>query len=231
MGVRPSIQNPFLYEEANVRGTLNLLDLSKSAGVENFVLTSSSSVYGNSTRFPFREDDSVVSTAQSHLMRQLKKQLRSWAITYHHLYQLNVNVIRPFTVYGPRGRPDMAPWLFLKAALEGKPIRRFGDGSTRRDYTFVGDFVAGFVAAIDCPLGYEIFNLGNSETVSLSEALDIISRVSGKKLQIIQEPPQAGDVDITFADISKARQKLNYDPKNGSRACMTQFLWLRENQV
>lgn len=210
-GVRPSIQDPFIYEEANVKGTLNLLSLASKNKIKNFVLTSSSSVYGNSTAVPFKENDSATDLPISPYAAT-KKATEVLAYTFHHLYDLNVNVIRPFTVYGPRGRPDMAPWLFLQSAFTGKPIRKFGDGSTRRDYTFIGDFVQGFVSAIDRPLGYEIFNLGNSQTVSLNEAIETIEKVSGKKLNIIQEGKQPGDVDITFADISKAKEKLGYNP-------------------
>ena len=171
-GVRPSIEQPFIYEEANIKGTLNLLELARHSQVENFVLTSSSSVYGNSTAIPFKEDDSATDRPISPYAAT-KKATELLAYTYHHLYGLSVNVIRPFTVYGPRGRPDMAPWLFLEAAIKGTAIKKFGDGSTRRDYTFIDDFVKGFVAAIDRPFGYEIFNLGNSATVSLNEFLDI----------------------------------------------------------
>jgi UDP-glucuronate 4-epimerase len=211
-GVRPSILDPFIYEQANVKGTLNLLSLAAKNKITNFVLSSSSSVYGNSTQVPFKEDDSATDLPISPYAAT-KKSTEVLAYTFHHLYDLNVNVIRPFTVYGPRGRPDMAPWLFLKSAFSGQAIRKFGDGSTRRDYTFIADFVEGFIAAIDRPLGYEIFNLGNSQTVSLNEAIEVIEKVSGKKLNIIQEGKQPGDVDITFADISKAKDKLGYNPQ------------------
>ena len=211
-GVRPSIQDPFIYEEANVKGTLNLLSLASKNKVKNFVLTSSSSVYGNSINVPFREDDSATDLPISPYAAT-KKATEVLAYTFHHLYGLNVNIVRPFTVYGPRGRPDMAPWLFLQSAFNGNPIRKFGDGSTRRDYTFIADFVKGFIAAIDIPLGYKIFNLGNSQTVSLNEAIETIEKVSGKKLNIIQEGKQPGDVDITFADTSKAKNLLDYNPQ------------------
>lgn len=211
-GVRPSIEDAFIYEQANVAGTLNLLECARHSKIENFVLTSSSSVYGNSTAVPFREDDNATDRPISPYAAT-KKACEVLGYTYHHLYGLNVNVVRPFTVYGPFGRPDMAPWIFMKSALRGKPIRKFGDGTSRRDYTFIGDFVSGFVAAIDRPFGYEIFNLGNSATVSLNEAIEIIERISGKKLEIINEPMQPGDVNLTNADISKARTKLGYDPK------------------
>lgn len=221
-GVRPSISDPFLYQKTNVEGTLNLLEVSRRHNVENFVLTSSSSVYGNSTRVPFREDDSATDTPISPYAAT-KKATEVLGYTYHHLYGLNVNVVRPFTVYGPRGRPDMAPWLFMEAALNGTPIRKFGEGNTRRDYTFIGDFASGFLNAIDRKLGYEIFNLGNSDTVSLNEALSVIAEVTGRDLKIEEHPMQPGDVEITNADVSKARRLLDYDPKTSFKEGMTIF--------
>jgi len=221
-GVRPSIQDPLLYEEANVRGTTTLLEVARHHGVENTVVTSSSSVYGNSTRIPFREDDSATDRPISPYAAT-KKATEVAAFSYHHLYGMNINVVRPFTVYGPRGRPDMAPWLFLESALKGTPIKRFGDGSTRRDYTFIRDFASGFVNAIDRSFGYEIFNLGNSATVSLRDALEIVSRVSGRELVIEEHPPQPGDVEVTNADISKAQQLLDYKPTTSFEEGMREF--------
>jgi UDP-glucuronate 4-epimerase len=230
-GVRPSIEDPYIYQHANDQGSLALLDAARLASVECFVLTSSSSVYGNSTHIPFREDDSATDRPISPYAAT-KKATEVMGYTFHHLYKLNVNVIRPFTVYGPRGRPDMAPWLFLKAALEGRTIRKFGDGSTRRDYTYIGDFASGFVSAIDRPNGYQIFNLGNSATVSLNEALDVVSKVSGKSLSIEQLPPQPGDVDLTNADISKAREMLGYQPKTSFLEGMSHFAeWFKATRL
>lgn len=221
-GVRPSIEDPYVYEDSNVRGTLNLLEASRKAKVENFVLTSSSSVYGNSTQIPFREDDSATDRPVSPYAAT-KKATEVLGHTYAHLYKLPVNVIRPFTVYGPRGRPDMAPWLFLESALRGRSIKKFGDGSSRRDYTFIGDFAQGFVNAIDRVFGYEIFNLGNSATVSLNDAISTIEEVTGKSLKIEQYPAQPGDVDLTNADISKARTLLDYNPQTSFKEGMQIF--------
>lgn len=227
-GVRPSIEDPYIYEESNIKGTLNLLEASRRAGIENFVLTSSSSVYGNSTQIPFREDDSATDKPVSPYAAS-KKATEVFGHTYSHLYKLPVNVVRPFTVYGPRGRPDMAPWLFLESALRGKPIKKFGDGSTRRDYTFIDDFAVGFVNAIDRVFGYEIFNLGNSATVSLNEAIQTIEEVTGKRLIIEQLPPQPGDVDLTNADITKARKLLDYSPQTSFKEGMKLFrAWFHE---
>ena len=221
-GVRPSIEDPYIYSSANVNGTLTLLEVARTHNVENTVITSSSSVYGNSTRIPFREDDSATDRPISPYAAT-KKATEVMSYTYHQLYGMNINVVRPFTVYGPRGRPDMAPWLFLSAARNGKPIKKFGTGETRRDYTFVRDFTQGFVSAIDRPLGYEIFNLGNSLTVSLNEVLEIIERVAGKKLVIEQFPSQPGDVDLTNADVSKAKKLLGYAPSTSFEQGMREF--------
>jgi UDP-glucuronate 4-epimerase len=227
-GVRPSIADPFLYQQANIEGTLNLLQGAVGKGIENIVVTSSSSVYGNSRAIPFREDDTATDRPISPYAAT-KKATEVLSYTYHSLYGLNINIVRPFTVYGPRGRPDMAPWLFIESALQGRTIRKFGDGTTRRDYTFIEDFVRGFVNAIDRTFGYEIFNLGNSATVSLDEALNIVREVTGKELQIEQLPPQPGDVEVTNADISKARKLLDYDPKTSFRDGMARLCeWYRE---
>jgi UDP-glucuronate 4-epimerase len=221
-GVRPSIQDPYLYQEANVRGTLNLLQACVGKGVQNVVVTSSSSVYGNSRAVPFREDDTATDRPISPYAAT-KKATEVLGYTYHNLYGLNVNVVRPFTVYGPRGRPDMAPWLFIESAVKNRAIKKFGDGTTRRDYTFIADFVRGFVAAIDRPYGYEIFNLGNSATVSLNEAIGIVRDITGKDIQIEQMPMQPGDVELTNADISKAKKMLDYNPATSFRDGMRGF--------
>ncbi len=228
-GVRPSIKDPLLYEEVNIKGTLNILEIAKSQAVENFVLASSSSVYGNSKAVPFKEDDSATDRPISPYAAT-KKGCEALAATYAHLYNIPLTVIRPFTVYGPRGRPDMAPWLFLECAIRNREISKFGDGTTRRDYTFIGDFVKGFISAIDTPRNFDIYNLGNSSTVSLNEAIEIIERVTNKKLQIKQLPMQPGDVEITNADISKAKRDLAYDPQVSFEEGMTIFYnWYKES--
>ncbi len=231
-GVRPSISDPMLYQEVNVRGTLNLLELARIAKVQNFVLTSSSSVYGNSTQIPFKEDDSATDKPISPYAAT-KKASEVLGHTYSSLYGLQITVVRPFTVYGPRGRPDMAPWLFLKAALCGNAISKFGDGSTRRDYTYIDDFVSGFIGAlnyINNESKFNIFNLGNSATVSLNEAIETIEKVTDKKIKINQLPMQPGDVNLTNADISKAKEAFGYDPKTSFSEGMGEFFnwWKKE---
>jgi UDP-glucuronate 4-epimerase len=211
-----------------VGGTLNLLEAARRAPVENFVLASSSSVYGDSSRVPFREEDSATDRPVSPYAAT-KKSAELLAHVYHRLYGLMVNVVRPFTVYGPRGRPDMAPWLFVAAAVAGRRVKRFGDGTSARDYTYIDDFVQGFLAALDRPCGYEIFNLGNSTVVPLNEAIDTIAGIHGRRVEIEQLPEQPGDVRRTQADISKARRLLDYNPQTSFRDGMTRFYaWYRQ---
>lgn len=221
-GVRPSLSDPFLYERVNVLGTLNLLELSRLFAVKNFVFASSSSVYGGNDKVPFSEDDPVDNPVSPYAAT--KKSGEILCYTYHHLYGLNVSCLRFFTVYGPRGRPDMAPYLFTKWILEGKPIRRFGPGSSRRDYTFVKDIVSGILAALDKDLPFEIFNLGNSATVELNRFIEVIEGILGKKAVIEQYPEQLGDVPVTFADISKAEKLLGYSPSTKIEQGMRIFI-------
>ncbi len=221
-GVRPSIKDPGLYVRANVVGTLNLLECAKETGCENFVMTSSSSVYGNSKQIPFREDDAATDRPVSPYAAT-KKACEVLCHSYHCIHGMNTTIIRPFTVYGPRGRPDMMPWVFMESMLKGLPIERYGDGTTRRDYTFIDDFVKGFVPAIERPLGYDIFNLGNSQTVALNDAIAAISETAGMKPVIRQLPMQPGDVEVTYADITKAREKLGYNPSTSFKEGMRKF--------
>jgi UDP-glucuronate 4-epimerase len=210
-GVRPSIEDPFIYEHSNIKGTMNLLELAKENNIENFVLTSSSSVYGDRSKIPFVEDEDTSKAISPYAAT--KKACEVMAYTYHHLHNLNVNIIRPFTIYGPRGRPDMAPYLFTQKILFGETIKKFGDGTSQRDYTYIDDFVLGFVNAIDRPLGYEIFNLGNENPVSLNEFISTIESITGKTAIFNQMQMQPGDVKTTYANIDKAKKLLDYNPK------------------
>jgi UDP-glucuronate 4-epimerase len=210
-GVRPSIENSHIYEHSNIKGSLNILDIAKNHNIENTVLTSSSSVYGNSTDIPFHEKQNVDFPISPYAAT--KKSMELLAHTYSHLHGMNINIIRPFTIYGPRGRPDMAPFLFPMWIEQGKAIKKFGDGTSMRDYTYIDDFVKGFISALDTPLGYEIFNLGNSTPVSLNEFIETIEKIVGKKAQINQLSMQPGDVEMTYADTSKAERLLGYKPE------------------
>ncbi len=227
-GVRASIENPFIYQETNVKGTLNMLELAGKYGVENFVLASSSSVYGNSKEVPFSEAQNVDNPISPYAAT--KKACELMAYVYSHLYGLNCTCLRFFTVYGPAGRPDMAPYLFTDAVYRGREIKRFGKGNTKRDYTFVSDIVSGILAAIDKNLKYEIINLGNNKPVELNYFISVIEKLLDKKANIKEYPKQAGDVDITYADISKAKRLLGYSPKTKIEEGMQKFIeWYLEN--
>jgi UDP-glucuronate 4-epimerase len=210
-GVRPSIQDPYVYIHSNIEGTTRLLELSHKYGVENFVFASSSSVYGGSKSTFFSEEEVVDNPVSPYAAT--KKACELLAYTYHHLYQLNVTGLRFFTVYGPRGRPDMAPFIFIDRISRGKEIQQFGDGSSSRDYTYISDIVDGIVRAIDRPYAYQIFNLGKGDGTSLKEFIDLVEKHTGRPAIKKILPDQPGDVPYTCADVSKAETLLGYRPK------------------
>lgn len=227
-GVRASIENPLLYEQVNVRGTLNLFELAKVFKIKNFILASSSSVYGNSKKIPFSEKDNVDHPISPYAAT--KKSAELLAYTYHHLYGLHCTVLRFFTVYGPSGRPDMAPFLFVDSIYRGKGIKKFGDGSTKRDYTYIDDIVSGVISAIETDLEYEIINLGNNKPVNLNYFIELIEKLLNKKAIIEMQPKQPGDVDITYAKISKAKKLLDYYPTTSIEVGMKKFItWYLKN--
>ena len=226
-GVRPSIQRPLLYEEVNVKGTLNMLEAARRHQVTHFLFASSSSVYGGQEKVPFSEDDPIARPISPYAATKAAGELLCH--TYHHLYGLHVTCLRFFTVYGPKGRPDMAPYLFTQWIFEGAELKMFGDGTTSRDYTYIDDIVSGVVAALDADLGYEIINLGNSQTVALRDLIALVEALVGKKARIVPLPMQPGDVPHTWADISKARRLLGYDPRTPIEEGMKHFVaWYRQ---
>ena len=210
-GVRPSIKEPKLYIDTNITGTWNLLEAAREANIPRFICASSSSVYGVLKTAPFREDMCLNQTISPYAATKLAaEQLCS---NYAHLYGLRTINVRFFTVYGPRQRPDLAIHSFTRSISEGKPIKKFGDGSTRRDYTYIDDIIQGMVAC----LSYEgalcdVFNLGESQTTTLNELIETIEGALGTSAIIEQLPEQPGDVPLTYADIGKARAQLGYDP-------------------
>jgi UDP-glucuronate 4-epimerase len=210
-GVRPSLEQPALYQRVNVEGTVNVLEAARKSGVKKIIIASSSSVYGLNSKVPFSESDTVVTAISPYAASKLA--CEALGHVYHHIYKMDVTMLRFFTVYGPRQRPDLAIYKFAKLISAGKPIPVFGDGSAARDYTFVSDTVDGVIAATKKEFGFEIFNLGESETISLSRMIELLEAGLGKKAVIDRQPLQAGDVPITFADISKARAKLGYNPQ------------------
>lgn len=213
-GVRPSIQLPHAYFDVNVNGTICLMEVMRKSGVKKLVQASSSSVYGNNLKIPYSETDPVEHPISPYAASKRSAELVSY--TYHHLYGFDVLNLRFFTVYGPRQRPDLAIHKFFASLYAGKSIEMYGDGSTSRDYTFVTDTVSGINAAIDYVQNhagvYEIVNLGNNSPVMLRDLISGIEAVTGKRFLIDQKEMQPGDVNITYADISKAKRIMNYHP-------------------
>ena len=210
-GVRPSITDPDLYTKVNVLGTVNLLKLAKDCGAEQFIVGSSSSVYGNSLGIPFMEDDlcgDIISPYGAS-----KRSAELFAEAFYHQSKLKLTILRFFTVYGPRGRPDMAPAIFTKAILENQQILVFGDGNSCRDYTYIDDVVNGIFSASFKSYDFEIINLGNSKPISLFDFIKTIERITGKKARIKKMPKQTGDVEKTWANVVKARELLQWEPK------------------
>lgn len=225
-GVLPSVIDPLLYVDVNLRGTTLLLQALAARPETRFVFASSSSVYGGNERVPFREADEIHQPISPYAATKRAGELM--AHTFHHLHGIPTSCLRFFTVYGPRQRPEMAIHKFVAKVLEGEPIPFFGDGSTRRDYTYVADIVDGVLLAIDRTQGFEIYNLGGSQTTSLSELVALIGEVSGREPVIQRLPAQAGDVQVTYADISKARERLGYEPRTSLRDGLERFLeWYR----
>lgn len=210
-GVRPSIVDPYIYVHSNIEGTTRLLDLARQYSCKNFVYASSSSVYGCSPNEILSESDIVEKPVSPYAAT--KKACELLAYTFHHLYGLNCTGLRFFTVYGPRGRPDMAPFKFIDRVFNGKAIQQYGDGSTSRDYTYIDDIAAGVVASVDKPLGCEVINLGNGRPFLLKDFISLVEKSVGKKAIIEVLPCQPGDVDRTCANIDKARELLGYNPQ------------------
>ena len=221
-GVRPSLIQPKLYAEANVNGTLNLLDLAREFDVKQFVFGSSSSVYGNNENIPFNEKDRINRPISPYAATKAAGELLCH--TYSHLYDIRTVCLRFFTVYGARQRPDLAIRKFSQLISDGKPIQVFGDGTTCRDYTFVDDIIQGVRAAIDYDGStHEIFNLGESDTVELNYLIELLEKNLGAKAVIDRREMQPGDVERTFADISKAHKLLNYNPQTKIEAGIEKF--------
>ena len=225
-GVRPSLLDPLLYEEVNIKGYMNLLELCKKYGIKKFIQASSSSVYGNNKNVPFKETD-IVDFAISPYAAT-KKSGEVLGHVYHKLYDIDMIQLRFFTVYGPKQRPDLAIHKFTKMILEEKSIPFYGDGNTKRDYTYIDDIVDGILKSIDYLFKnknvYEIFNLGESHVVSLKEMVETIEKVLGKKAVLDKHPMQPGDVEKTYADISKAKEILGYNPKTNFEDGIKKFV-------
>jgi UDP-glucuronate 4-epimerase len=228
-GVRPSLLDPLLYTDVNIRGTQILLRELERRPEVRFVFASSSSVYGRNERVPFREDDDIHHPISPYAATKRAGELLCF--THHHLYGTPISCLRFFTVYGPRQRPEMAIHSFVRRCLAGQPIPFFGDGTTRRDYTYIADIVDGTLRALDRARAFEIYNLGESRTISLSELLSAIGRHCGVEPILDRRPLQPGDVSITYADVEKARRELGYDPHTTLDQGLTRFLdWIRAGE-
>jgi len=210
-GVRPSLADPALYMLVNVEGTVNVLEAARRRGIKKITIASSSSVYGVNAKVPFSESDPIFSAISPYAASKLA--CEALGHVYHHIYGMDVAMLRFFTVYGPRQRPDLAIYKFARLISAGKPIPVFGDGSTARDYTYITDIMDGVIACTQKQFGFEIFNLGESQTVKLGRLIELLEAALGKKAIIERQPTQPGDVPITFADVSKARTKLDYNPR------------------
>ncbi len=228
-GVRPSIVDPLLYSTTNVDGTVNMLEIAKTLGAKKFIFASSSSIYGNNKKVPFSEKDNVDFAISPYAAT--KKAGEVICHVYHSLYQINITCLRFFTVYGRAGRPDLAIAKFTKLIDEGKPIEVFGKGDMRRDFTYIDDIVQGIIKSINQCKGYNIYNLGESQTTSVIELIDHISKALGKKSKINHKPLQPGDVKITYADISKAKREIGYNPKTKIKDGIKKYVdWYLSNK-
>ena len=227
-GVRPSLAEPALYQRVNVEGTVNILEAARLNGVRKLVIASSSSVYGVNAKVPFSETDPIFQAISPYAASKLA--CEALGHSYHHVYGLEIVMLRFFTVYGPRQRPDLAIHKFAQLIASGRPIPVFGDGSTARDYTYVDDIVAGVLAASERQFGYEVFNLGESQTVTLARLIELLEAALGKPAIIDRQALQPGDVPITFADISKARRLLGYNPQTKIDVGIPRFVEWFNNQ-
>jgi UDP-glucuronate 4-epimerase len=229
-GVRPSLCHPKLYAETNINGTLNLLELARDFEVKQFVFGSSSSVYGINSKVPFSEDDRIHQPISPYASTKAAGELLCH--TYSHLFDIRTVCLRFFTVYGARQRPDLAIHKFSRLISEGKPIQLFGDGTTRRDYTYIDDIIQGVRAAMDYDGSkHDIFNLGESQTVELNRLVELLEKNLGRKAEIDRQPMQPGDVPVTFADVSKAKRLLNYNPTTKIEEGIPKFVeWFQESK-
>jgi UDP-glucuronate 4-epimerase len=227
-GVRPSLEQPALYQRVNVEGTVNVFEAARKNGVRKLILASSSSVYGVNSKVPFSECDPIFSAISPYAASKLA--CEALGHVYHHLYGLDVVALRFFTVYGPRQRPDLAIHKFARLINTGQPIPVFGDGTASRDYTYITDILEGIMACTKIDVGFEIFNLGESQTVTLSKLIEMLEKGLGKKARLEHFPAQPGDVPVTYADISKARTKLGYNPSIRIEQGLMLFIdWFRKN--
>jgi len=221
-GVRPSIEDPALYERVNIAGTINILEACRKLKIERLMFASSSSVYGGNKDVPFSEEDPVDRPVSPYAATKKAGELICY--TYHHLYDINIFCYRFFTVYGPRQRPEMAIHKFTRKIFNAQKIDIYGDGSSSRDYTYIDDIIDGLLNSIDIIKGYEIINLGNSKPTNIMDLIQMIESASGRKAEIAHEKDKPGDVHMTFADIAKAQNLLDYSPKTPIKEGVQKFI-------
>ena len=227
-GVRPSISDPLLYQDVNIRGTVVLLESCKAHGIKNFIFASSSSVYGENQRVPFSEVDLDIQPISPYGATKRAGELLCYS--YHHLTRINIACLRFFTAYGPRQRPEMAIHKFTRLIDRGEKIPIYGDGSSRRDYTYIDDLIDGILGVIRYHKGFEVYNLGESQTTSLKELIRLIEEAFGKKSNVEMLEPQPGDVSVTYADITKAKRMLKYQPRVKMEEGIKRFVeWYKKN--
>lgn len=226
-GVRASLKNPFIYQKVNIKGTLNLLEVSKDYNLESFVFASSSSVYGATNRFPTIEEQSIERPASFYAASKSADEIICY--TYHYIYNIPIVCLRFFTVYGPRQRPDMAIHKFVRAISEGKQVTIYGDGSSKRDYTYISDIIEGIIQVLSQRFSFEVFNLGSCKVIELRELVSLIEGILGKKAKMKYGPVQPGDVPTTWADIGKAKRNLSYQPQTGLKEGIEKFIkWYQQ---
>jgi UDP-glucuronate 4-epimerase len=229
-GVRPSIDHPTLYEEVNVRGTVNLLEACREFGIKSFIFASSSSVYGGSSKVPFSEEDRVESPISPYGATKRAGEL--FCSTYHRLFGINIACLRYFTAYGPRQRPEMAIHKFTRLIAGNEKVPMYGDGQSMRDYTYIDDIIQGTLGAIHGNEGYEIYNLGEFRTTRLRDLIRMLEEALGKKAIIEELPEQRGDMPVTYANIEKARRRLGYAPRFSMEEGIHRFVeWYRQTRV
>lgn len=227
-GVRASVEDPWSYFETNVTGTLNLLELCRRYGIRKFVLASTSSLYGAHNPRPFREDADTSYPLSPYAAS--KKAAEALCYTYHYLHGIDVTVLRYFTVYGPAGRPDMSIFRFVRWIAEGEPLVVFGDGSQQRDFTYIDDIARGTLSALK-PVGYQIINLGSDRPVSITELINLLEGLLSKKARVVHQPAHAADVPATWADITKARELLGWEPQTGLEEGLKRtVMWYLDNR-
>ena len=227
-GVRPSLEHPALYQHVNVEGTANVLEAARKRGILKITIASSSSVYGLNSKMPLSENDRIFSASSPYAASKLA--CEALGHVYHHVYSMDICMLRFFTVYGPRQRPDLAIHKFARLMTDEEPIPVFGDGTSARDYTYIDDTVDGVIAATEREFGYEIINIGESQTIELNRLIGLLETTLDTKPKIDRRPPQPGDVPVTFANIDKARRLLGYDPQVKIEKGIPHFVeWFRQS--